>query len=142
MIDLHDAGLSPRIIEDVGRAGARVRVGFPAWLSPFLRSWVMAVTIGRTIYLSRPVAGWPLEQIERTMRHELVHVRQAKALGLVRFLARYGLEYVSNRISGMDAHTAYLAISFECEARSAEEGFPGRTIPSEGASTSRQPDDI
>lgn len=142
MIDLHDAGLAPYIIEDIARAGARVRMGFPVWLSPFLRSWVVAVTIGKTIYLSRAVSGWPVEQIERTMRHEMVHVRQAMSLGVVRFLTRYGLEYVRNRISGMEPHTAYLAISFECEARTAEEEIQAWIDASGTASTSRQPDDI
>jgi len=92
---------------------AVVRVGYPWWLRLFVHRNVAAITLGRRIYIAE-------EATEAILRHELVHVRQAGELGLVRFLWRYVAEYVRNRWRGMAHDDAYRAISFEVEAFLAE----------------------
>jgi len=96
---------------------AIVRVGYPWWLRLFVHRNVAAITLGRRIYIAE-------EATEAILRHELVHVRQAGELGLVRFLWRYVAEYVRNRRRGMAHDAAYRAISFEVEAFTAEKDQP------------------
>lgn len=101
----------------IADAEARVAVGYPWWLRPWLFADVVAITLGRRIYLR---AGLAEEQIETVLRHELVHVRQVAENGLPQFLWRYGSEYVRNRRSGLSHDQAYRAVSFEREAFAAE----------------------
>jgi hypothetical protein len=93
---------------------AIVRIGYPWWLRPFLHRQTIAITLGRRIYVA---AG---HETASLLRHELVHVRQAGELGIVRFLWRYVSEYVRNRRRGMPHDEAYRSISFEAEAFAAE----------------------
>jgi hypothetical protein len=51
--------------------------------------------------------------------HELIHVRQWKELGVLRFLWRYIAAYLSARMRGQGHRGAYLAIPLEVEARAA-----------------------
>jgi Domain of unknown function (DUF4157) len=95
-----------------------IRTGFPWWLRPFVHRNVVAITLGRRIYLAREGAS------DALLRHELVHVRQAGELGLPRFLWRYVAEYLRNRWRGMAHEEAYRAISFEAEAFAAEPDQP------------------
>ncbi|MEK6372135.1 MAG: hypothetical protein AABO58_05515 [Acidobacteriota bacterium] len=97
------------------RARAIVRVGFPWWMRPFLLRDVIALTIGRRIWISPRVRN-----VEPLIRHELAHVRQMAQLGVLPFLWKYLREYLRNRRRGMSHHQAYLAISFEIEAVAAE----------------------
>jgi len=97
---------------------AIVRVGYPWWLRIFLLRRVIAITLGRRIYIAEGYAT------DALLRHELVHVRQAGELGVIRFLWRYAAEYVRNRHRGMTHDNAYRAISFEAEAFAAETGQP------------------
>ena len=92
---------------------ARVRTGFPLWLRPFLFNDVIAITLGRRVYLSEKLAGAEREGI---LAHELVHVAQIERVGWLRFYGRYLREYVANRRKGMSAAEAYRRISFEEEA--------------------------
>jgi len=94
---------------------AIVRIGYPWWLRPFVHRRIIAITLGRRIYVAAGQAS------DSLLRHELVHVRQAGELGVPRFLWRYVMEYVRNRRRGMAHDDAYRAISFEIEAF-AEEG--------------------
>ena len=96
---------------------AIVRVGYPWWLRLFVHRNVAAITLGRRIYIAE-------EATDAILRHEMVHVRQAGELGLVRFLWRYVAEYVRNRRRGMAHDDAYRAISFEVEAFTAEKDQP------------------
>ncbi|HEV7573854.1 MAG TPA: DUF4157 domain-containing protein [Thermoanaerobaculia bacterium] len=96
-----------------------VRIGYPWWLRLFLHRRTIAITLGRRIYVAEGHAS------DALLRHELVHVRQAGELGILRFLWRYVAEYVRNRRRGMPHDDAYRAISFEAEAF-AEEG--GQTV--------------
>ena len=94
---------------------AVVRSGFPWWLRPFLMRDVAAVTIGRRIWIS-PRA----RDVERLLRHEMVHVRQMAELGVLPFVWKYVMGYLRNRRRGMGHDEAYLAIPFEVEAFAAE----------------------
>jgi hypothetical protein len=97
---------------------AIVRVGYPWWLRPFLFRGTVAITLGRRIYIDAE------HYTAAVVRHELVHVRQAGELGMLRFLTRYVLEYVRNRRRGMPHDEAYRAISFEAEAFAVERDEP------------------
>jgi hypothetical protein len=98
----------------IEESGAAITVGFPWWLRPILMRGVVAITIGRRIW----VRSAPVE--ETLLRHELTHVRQMSDVGLPRFVGRYLYEYVRNRLSGMSGDAAYRNISFEREAFAAE----------------------
>ena len=95
---------------------AKVRA-FPFWLRPFLMRGVVAITLGRRVYVAASVAEG---EIEPLLRHELVHVQQIARLGIVRFYWRYLREYVALRRSGLSSAEAYQRISFETEAFAAE----------------------
>jgi hypothetical protein len=61
---------------------------------------------------------------ERLLRHELVHVRQWRELGPVRFSVRYVGSYLRARLSGLSHRDAYLQIPFEVEARALADAAP------------------
>jgi|SRR5581483_4386264 len=98
------------------RKAAIIRRGFPWWLRPFLMREVAAITLGRRIYLAPAVAD-----VERLLRHELVHVRQIERLGWFRFYFTWVREYLGNRRRGDSSHQAYRRISLEQQAFAAEE---------------------
>ncbi len=106
------------LMDTILAARARVRLRYPFWLRPFLRRGVDAITLGRRIYVAPSVAG---THLERLLRHELAHVRQANRLGLLRFYWRYLVEYVTYRRAGFASADAYRRISFEIEASAAED---------------------
>lgn len=107
-------------------AALDIRYGFPFWLRPFIRNGVAGITIGGRVYLDPAVADMPVDRIVSIVRHEVVHVNQYQRHGLVRFLLRYGFEYLRNRLRGLRGYEAYREISFEKEAF-AEELMPERT---------------
>jgi hypothetical protein len=118
-----DSRFSPdrsREVAGIMALGGRVRVGYPFWLRPLLRRGIVAITLGRTVYVSRALALGGGELLERTLRHELAHVRQVARLGTIRFLTAYLREYRELRRGGLGPHDAYHAIGFEREARLAE----------------------
>ncbi len=102
---------------------AKVRVGFPWWLRPFLMRGVIAITLGHRVYLAASAAG---DQLERLLRHELTHVQQVNRLGLFRVLWRYMAEFLRHWRATGSMSAAYGMISFEIEANHAEQGFPRR----------------
>lgn len=110
--------LHPSLHDAVAAARAKVRIGYPWWLRPFLARDVVAITLGRRIYVREM-----LESVSfgRLLRHELAHVRQVERLGLVVFLWRYLVEFARNWVRLRSFAAAYAAISFEIEAREAEE---------------------
>src|SRR5882672_11446044 len=93
---------------------AIVRFGFPWWMRVFLMRTVAGITLGRRIYIDG--SG----DVTRSLKHELVHVRQIARLGLVRFYWRWIAEYVGNRRLGLSSDAAYRGISLEREAFAAE----------------------
>ena len=98
----------------IAEAGARVCVGYPWWLRPWLMRGVIAITLGRTIFLRGACD-------DRLLRHELVHVRQVRQLGLLRFLWRYMTEFLVHFRRERNVTRAYRCISFEVEAYAEEE---------------------
>jgi hypothetical protein len=104
---------------------AIVKVGFPWWMRPFLMRGVAAITIGRRIWVDVGRASARPDGLKSVLRHETVHVRQMRDLGLIRFGWRYIREYFRNRLSGMSSDDAYRNISFEREAFAAETYNPG-----------------
>jgi Domain of unknown function (DUF4157) len=110
----------PRAIEDaIADARARVRMGYPWWLRPWLMRDVAGITLGRRIYLSGKAAP---AAMERLLRHELAHVRQINRLGLLVFYWRYVSEFGKHLWHVRSIHRAYALISFEREAAAAEHG--------------------
>ena len=81
------------------RAGAIIRLGFPWWLRLFVLRDTIAITLGRRIYIDGAART---EDYDRLLDHELVHVRQARELGLARFLWRYTTEYLLSRLRGLE----------------------------------------
>lgn len=103
----------------------RVIVGYPWWLRACLARDVVAITLGRRIYLRKMLEG---ASYERLLRHELAHVKQVERLGLVVFLVRYVTEFARHWIRLRNAGAAYAAISFEIEACAAEESDLGNGL--------------
>ncbi len=51
------------------------------------------------------------------LRHELIHVRQWRREGILRFSAKYVGSYLGSRLRGYNHQAAYRRIPFEIEAR-------------------------
>lgn len=100
------------------KTAAKIVMGYPWWLRPFLMQGVLAITLGRRIYVK---AGLSASYMERLLRHELAHVRQIERLGLLRFYWRYALEFLRHFRAVRSVSRAYSMISFEIEAVAAEE---------------------
>jgi hypothetical protein len=83
------------------------------WLliGPLVPPGAAAITLGRLI-LIRP------ERVddERLLRHEMVHVRQWRELGVLGFLSRYLSSYLIWRLRGYSHWAAYRRIPLEIEA--------------------------
>lgn len=82
--------------------------------SRFLPNGADGVTIGRYVFVKPGHFDRPMSAL---MAHELVHVRQFAELGAVRFFTRYVGEYLRHLAKLRNHREAYLAISFEVEAR-------------------------
>jgi hypothetical protein len=109
------------LLDAVSDARARIHFRYPWWLRPLVHRGVVGITLGRRIYLAPAVATHSSAEIARLLRHELVHVQQVNRLGLPRFLWQYIREYVRHRRSGLSSAAAYESLSFEREARAAED---------------------
>lgn len=55
-----------------------------------------------------------------TIKHEMVHVAQIRKLGMIYFYFTYVIEYLKNRMRGLDHMDAYWSISYEVQARALE----------------------
>jgi hypothetical protein len=115
--------LPPIIEHAVAEARARVRVGYPWWLRPFMARNVIGITLGRCIYLSANIERRSEDYVSRLVRHELVHVAQVNRLGLARFLVLYVAEFLRHFWRERSVSRAYRLISFEIEAYAAEQGL-------------------
>ena len=89
----------------------------PRWLVRIWRSDVAAMTVPWAIYVRSDVLGGDSSRLAGLVGHELVHVRQWRELGTLRFVRRYLSEYLHGRRRGLRHSQAYLAISLEKEAR-------------------------
>ena len=83
---------------------------------PFLAPGTRGMTVGRLIMMLRDDDRSGQRVL---LAHELVHVEQYAELGTARFLRRYLREYFVNLWRLRSHRQAYLAISFEAEARAA-----------------------
>ena len=86
---------------------------FSHWLFrlPVFRQFV-AVTLPWGIYFRDPA-----DQVDAgIIAHELVHVRQREAIGVVRFYLDYACQFASNYLRSWDFDDAYRKITFEQEA--------------------------
>ncbi len=54
------------------------------------------------------------------LHHEMVHVRQVRALGWLKFYWKYIWQYFAGRLKGLDEDLAYRTITFEREAYDAQ----------------------
>jgi hypothetical protein len=126
MRDLPTLDLSDVVQQQISALGARIVPRYPWWLRPFVGRGVIAVTLGRRIYLSADFVRRRAGEAEGLLRHELVHVEQVARLGVLRFVIRYLREYVALRRQGLRHFEAYRRISFEVEAFAAEEAYNQR----------------
>ena len=81
------------------------------WVGGPVPPGASAITLGRLIIVRRSAAG-----NERLLRHELVHVRQWRQLGVVGFLRQYLGAYLRERWRGHGHWDAYRRIPLEVEA--------------------------
>ncbi|MGH9025026.1 MAG: eCIS core domain-containing protein, partial [Acidimicrobiia bacterium] len=93
-------------VPEADRARARIAV------VPVLNPGAGGMTIGRFILIRRG-----REHDPQLLAHELVHVRQWREQGRLRFLWRYFSAYFGGRRRGLKHRDAYRAIPFEVEAR-------------------------
>jgi hypothetical protein len=77
------------------------------WAAPGAR----ATTLGRFVFVREDAVG-----SGRLLRHELVHVRQWRHLGIIGFLVRYLGAYVRWRVRRYPHWAAYRRIPLEIEA--------------------------
>ena len=85
---------------------------------PVLSPGMHGMTLGRLILVLRDDDRSGHRVL---LAHELVHVEQYAQLGMARFLWRYVREYFANLWRLRSHRQAYLAISFEAEARAVSE---------------------
>ena len=86
------------------------------WLRSFWRPGIMGVTQWRWVFVD-PELFDDRDRLARLVIHELVHMRQFAEEGYIRFMFRYGRDYLRGRFSGLAPRDAYLAIPAEVEAR-------------------------
>lgn len=115
--------LPDAIQQAIADARAKVRVGYPWWLRPWMARDVIGITLGRRIYLSRSIESHSDDYVSRLLRHELVHVAQVNRLGLLVFLWRYVSEFARHYWRVRSFSRAYRMISFEVEAAAAEQAL-------------------
>lgn len=89
-----------------------------------LRGRLGAITLGSSVLF----IGLDHLALPRMRRHELVHVRQYKELGAVRFLVAYLAAYFRARLDGKTHVEAYLGIPAEQEAYEHEDD---ETLPAD-----------
>ena len=86
------------------------REGFWLWRGGPVPRGSAGITLGRLIIVK------PTTPSARLLRHELVHVRQFRRLGVARFVLSYVGEYLRWRVRGYPHRGAYRRISYEVEA--------------------------
>ena len=87
------------------------REGFTLWIGGPVPPGAAAITIGSVISIRERYVD-----DAHLLRHELVHVRQWRELGFVRFGAMYLTSYVRARWDGHGHWAAYRRIPLEIEA--------------------------
>ena len=90
--------------------GLERREGYWLWTDGPVPRGASGITIGNLVIVRQ---GTPSP---RLLRHELVHVRQFKRMGVLPFLASYTWQYLRGRSRGYSHRGAYRRISHEVEA--------------------------
>lgn len=91
----------------------------PSSLVPVLTGRVLAITLGRVVWVHPDALGSVIAGDEpELVAHELIHVRQWSEDGVVAFLARYLVDYLRLRVLGCGHHDAYRHIRYEWAAYS------------------------
>jgi hypothetical protein len=85
--------------------------GYWLWVGGPVAPGMAAITIGSVVLMRRRSVG-----NARLLRHELVHVRQYRDLGVPGFLVRYLWSYGRWRLRRHPHWSAYRRIPFEAEA--------------------------
>jgi len=89
----------------------------PVLMQLGLGASVEAITIGSTIFVAEGSYRSVVSGGSRSLVvHELEHVVQWRRDGTAAFLIRYAMEYLRNRMIGLDHRPAYRAISYEAAA--------------------------
>lgn len=83
----------------------------------FWRKGISGVTHGALVFIDPDVMRGDRDRLARLVIHELVHVRQYRAAGYLRFVTSYLKEYWLARFGGKAPRDAYRDISHEREAR-------------------------
>ena len=91
------------------------------WFRRLWRPGIQGVTHGPFVFIAHEAMSGDRDRLARLVIHELVHVRQYKAAGYLRFVFSYLREYWVGRIGGKSPRQAYLDISLEREAREVTE---------------------
>jgi hypothetical protein len=123
-----------RVLREAGYDTDALRVGIapvdpdrvnllPAskWFRRLWRPGIQGQTHGPFVFISPEVMRGDRDRLARLVIHELVHVRQYKAAGYLRFVVSYLKEYWIGRAGGKSPRQAYLDISLEREAREVTE---------------------
>ena len=92
----------------------------PDLLLPLWPRWVAALALPRSILVRPDVVEGDPARLAALMCHELAHLRQWRAMGVVRFLWRYVRSYLLGRRSGLGHRESYRQIDQEVEARALE----------------------
>lgn len=75
------------------------------------------MTVGNLVFVDSDTMRGDRDRLARLVIHELVHVRQYRAAGYLRFVLSYSKEYWIGRLGGKSHQDAYRDISHEREAR-------------------------
>lgn len=92
-----------------------MKLRYDHWFPKFFNS--LAIVLYPYIFFSIDAS----EVSVRLWKHEQAHFDQQKKLGLIKFLFLYAFEYVKNLFKYRNHWDAYWNITFEVEARKAEE---------------------
>lgn len=85
----------------------------PSWMERFWIGQVVAMTVMSRIWMRSDLAASPPPSL---LVHELVHVRQWRTEGFIRFLLTYASDYLRARLRGATHVEAYGSIRYEAEA--------------------------
>lgn len=83
----------------------------------FWRRGIRGVTYGSLVFVDKDVMRGDPEHLARLVIHELIHVRQFRSAGHLRFVMAYLKDYWTGRLGGKSPSEAYRDISYEREAR-------------------------
>lgn len=86
-------------------------------LRMFWRPRIKGVTHWKWVFVEPDFMRGDRDKLARLVIHELVHVRQYRDVGYMRFTIRYLFEYSRGRLRGKKPRQAYLDIGAEVEAR-------------------------